>query len=53
MWDAAYRFAVVGRVRDYAQVRADGIITSDVAKEALDLLQVDPLGLDEMWIAAC
>ena len=36
------------RVRDYAQVRADGIITSDVAKEALDLLQVDPLGLDDV-----
>jgi Holliday junction DNA helicase RuvB len=36
------------RVRDYAQVRADGIITQDVAKEALDLLQVDPLGLDDV-----
>ncbi|HXF86450.1 MAG TPA: Holliday junction branch migration DNA helicase RuvB [Anaerolineales bacterium] len=36
------------RVRDYAQVRADGIITSQVAKEALDLLQVDPLGLDDV-----
>jgi holliday junction DNA helicase RuvB len=36
------------RVRDYAQVRADGIVTSKVAKEALDLLQVDPLGLDEV-----
>jgi Holliday junction DNA helicase RuvB len=36
------------RVRDYAQVRADGTITSKVAKEALDLLQVDPLGLDDV-----
>jgi Holliday junction DNA helicase RuvB len=36
------------RVRDYAQVRADGIITQNVAQEALDLLQVDPLGLDDV-----
>ncbi|HEY5902041.1 MAG TPA: Holliday junction branch migration DNA helicase RuvB [Anaerolineales bacterium] len=36
------------RVRDYAQVRADGIVTAPVAREALDLLQVDPLGLDEV-----
>ena len=36
------------RVRDYAQVRADGVITQGVAQEALDLLQVDPLGLDDV-----
>jgi Holliday junction DNA helicase RuvB len=36
------------RVRDYAQVRADGVITRPVAHQALDLLNVDPLGLDEM-----
>jgi Holliday junction DNA helicase RuvB len=36
------------RVRDYAQVRADGVITREVAREALDLLQVDPLGLDDV-----
>lgn len=36
------------RVRDFAQVRADGVITKNVAKEALDLLQVDPLGLDDV-----
>ena len=36
------------RVRDYAQVRADGKVTQAVAREALDLLQVDPLGLDEV-----
>jgi holliday junction DNA helicase RuvB len=36
------------RVRDYAQVRADGTVTAKVANEALDLLQVDPLGLDDL-----
>ena len=36
------------RVRDYAQVRADGVVTRAVAKEALDLLAVDPLGLDDL-----
>jgi len=36
------------RVRDYAQVRADGTVTRAVAKEALDLLAVDPLGLDDL-----
>jgi Holliday junction DNA helicase RuvB len=36
------------RVRDYAQVRAEGHITLDVAKTALDLLEVDRLGLDEI-----
>lgn len=35
------------RVRDYAQVRHDGIITEDVAIEALDLMGVDPMGLDQ------
>lgn len=34
------------RVRDYAQVRADGRITLDVAKQALSLFEVDLLGLD-------
>ncbi len=36
------------RVRDYAQVRADGVVTRQVAQEALDLLQVDSLGLDDV-----
>jgi Holliday junction DNA helicase RuvB len=36
------------RVRDYAQVRADGVITQAVAKNALLLLEVDPLGLDDI-----
>jgi holliday junction DNA helicase RuvB len=36
------------RVRDYAQVRADGHITQEVAGEALELLDIDELGLDEI-----
>ena len=36
------------RVRDFAQVRADGVMSEKVAHEALDLLQVDPLGLDDV-----
>lgn len=36
------------RVRDYAQVRGNGIITNDIANEALELLQVDKLGLDHI-----
>lgn len=34
------------RVRDYAQVKGNGIITQDIAKQALEHLQIDPLGLD-------
>ncbi len=36
------------RVRDYAQVRADGRITPAIAKTALDMLEVDRYGLDEI-----
>jgi Holliday junction DNA helicase RuvB len=36
------------RVRDYAQVRADGYINADVARQALALLRVDDSGFDEM-----
>ena len=36
------------RVRDFAQVRADGVITRDVADEALSSLEVDKLGLDAL-----
>jgi Holliday junction DNA helicase RuvB len=36
------------RVRDYAQVRADGMIDEVVAQEALALMEVDPLGLDDI-----
>ena len=39
---------ILRRVRDYAQVRADGVITVDVARQALALLDVDALGLDEI-----
>jgi len=36
------------RVRDYAQVRAEGQITPEVAVAALDLLEIDELGLDNL-----
>lgn len=36
------------RVRDYAQVRADGHVTAEVARDALEMMQVDQLGLDIM-----
>jgi len=36
------------RVRDYAQVKADGVITDEVAAAALAMLDVDEYGLDEM-----
>ncbi|MEO2206417.1 Holliday junction branch migration DNA helicase RuvB [Paenibacillus pabuli] len=36
------------RVRDFAQVRGDGIITQALAEEALKRLQIDPRGLDEI-----
>ena len=36
------------RVRDYAQVRAAGHVNAEVARLALDLLEVDPFGLDEI-----
>lgn len=36
------------RVRDYAQVRADGVVTRAVTQQALELLEVDALGLDDM-----
>ena len=35
------------RVRDFAQVKYDGVITKEVASFALDLLEVDKLGLDQ------
>ncbi|OGE75640.1 MAG: Holliday junction DNA helicase RuvB, partial [Candidatus Doudnabacteria bacterium RIFCSPHIGHO2_01_52_17] len=37
---------ILRRVRDFAQVRSDGKITVPLAKQALDLLEVDKLGLD-------
>ena len=36
------------RVRDFAQVAGDGIITADLAREALERMQVDPMGLDQI-----
>ncbi|MCI8468795.1 MAG: Holliday junction branch migration DNA helicase RuvB [Eggerthellaceae bacterium] len=36
------------RVRDWAQVRGDGVITEDVAAQALSFFEVDDLGLDSM-----
>lgn len=36
------------RVRDYAQVRANGLISQAIASKALSMLEVDPLGLDIM-----
>ena len=35
-------------MRDYAQVRGDGVITKQMAREALTLLDVDDLGLDRV-----
>ena len=36
------------RVRDFAEVRAAGVVTADIAASALDLLEVDHLGLDRL-----
>ncbi|MFH0768966.1 MAG: Holliday junction branch migration DNA helicase RuvB [Chloroflexota bacterium] len=36
------------RVRDYAQVMANGVVTREIAVQALSKLEVDPIGLDEV-----
>ncbi len=36
------------RVRDYADVKSDGVITAKEARHALDMMEVDALGLDEV-----
>jgi Holliday junction DNA helicase RuvB len=36
------------RTRDFAEVKGDGIITTEIAKYALEMLEVDEMGLDEM-----
>lgn len=36
------------RLRDFAQVRGDGVITKQIAEDALHQIQVDPLGLDQV-----
>lgn len=40
--------AILRRVRDFAQVKGDGIISVDITKIALDALNVDKYGLDDM-----
>jgi len=39
---------ILKRVRDFAQVKYNGIITEEVANVALDLLDVDKMGLDHI-----
>ncbi len=39
---------LVRRVRDYAEVEADGRVDADVARAAMDMLEVDPQGFDAM-----
>ncbi len=39
---------ILKRVRDFAQVKYDGVITEEVAKTALDLMDVDKMGLDHI-----
>ncbi len=39
---------ILKRVRDFAQVKYDGMITEEVAKTALDMMDVDKLGLDRI-----
>jgi Holliday junction DNA helicase RuvB len=36
------------RVRDYAEIRGDGVVTKPLAKEAMSLLGIDSYGLDEL-----
>ncbi|MCH8852953.1 MAG: Holliday junction branch migration DNA helicase RuvB [Planctomycetes bacterium] len=36
------------RVRDYAQVRADGLLTEEIVHEGLDIQRIDQLGLDDL-----
>ena len=36
------------RVRDFAQIRADGVITREVARQSMDMQDVDELGLDKL-----
>ncbi|NLJ41211.1 MAG: Holliday junction branch migration DNA helicase RuvB [Clostridiales bacterium] len=36
------------RVRDYAQIKANGVVTSTIACEALDLFEIDSIGLDDI-----
>ena len=38
---------LLARARDYAQVRANGVITGEVARAAMEMIRVDPIGLDD------
>ena len=38
---------LIKRVRDFAQVRGDGVITREAAADALNILEIDELGLDK------
>ena len=42
---------LIKRVRDYAIVKSNGVIDENTAKSSLDLLKIDPLGLDTTDIA--
>lgn len=37
---------ILKRVRDFAQVKGEGVITKEIAKMSLDALEIDPIGLD-------
>jgi holliday junction DNA helicase RuvB len=39
---------VLKRVRDYAEVQGEGIVTPEIAAAALSMLEIDPLGLDDV-----
>lgn len=39
---------ILKRCRDYAQVRGDGVITKEIANAALEMLEIDEIGLDTM-----
>ena len=39
---------ILKRCRDYAQVRGDGVITKEIADQALEMLEIDEIGLDTM-----
>ena len=46
-WTPRLANRMLKRVRDFAQVRYDGVITEEVARFALDLLDIDKVGLDQ------
>lgn len=46
-WTPRIANRLLKRVRDFAQVKGDGHITADIASQALTMLEIDQLGLDE------